>query len=303
MRMYFDDLIARKLVQKKSYDNGLNVFKYTRKVFYDALWNEDQRLLDARGLVLDNDGNAVIWPFTKIFNRGENGTDVDRDALVVCADKINGFMASVRLHSGELLVSTTGTLDSEYATMAREVVSDHYKGSAIGWHALSRWTLLFEIVHENDPHIVHEEPGAYLIGMREMSTGRMEQEHFLDWIAARFGFLRAKWSVERFSDVTEKMKTSEREGCVVRDVTSGELLLKIKTPHYLTKKFLMRLGKAKMDVMFDNTKTFLQTIDEEFYSVVEYITQGFSKEVWAGFTEQQRRYRIEDYFNEQSEDV
>ncbi|MNF53279.1 RNA ligase [compost metagenome] len=294
----FQDLIARKLVQKKTYENGLSVYKYTRKVFYDALWNEDARLLDARGMVLDAEGNKVIWPFTKIFNRGENGTDVDRDQMVVCADKMNGFMASVRQYSGELLVSTTGTLDSEYATMARETILKQYEGSASGWIALSRWTLLFEIVHEDDPHIVHEEPGAYLIGMREMSTGVMEQEHFLDWIAARFGFSRSTWSVKRFGDVVEDMKTSEREGCVVRHVTSGELLLKIKTPHYLTKKFLMRMGKGKVENMFDDTKTFLRTIDEEFYGIVEYITQGFSKEVWLSFTDQQRRSRIEDYFNE-----
>ena len=89
----FQELIAKGLVKQKRYDNGLSVFKYTREVFYKALWNEDPLLLEARGMVLDDDGNKVIWPFTKVFNHHENGTELDLDTVVVAPRKVNGFMA------------------------------------------------------------------------------------------------------------------------------------------------------------------------------------------------------------------
>ena len=86
---------------------------------------------------------------------------------------------------------------------------------------------------------------------------------------------------------------------MVRSLETGDLLLKIKSTHYLTKKFLMRMGANKVEYMFENTKLFKESLDEEFQSIVDFITQGWSKEVWVGYTDQQRRIRIEDYFNEE----
>ena len=66
-----DDLVEKGLVTKKTYKDGefegLSVYKYTRKVFFDNLWNEDLRLLDCRGIVIDTDYNIISYPFTKIL--------------------------------------------------------------------------------------------------------------------------------------------------------------------------------------------------------------------------------------------
>ncbi|WP_225388713.1 hypothetical protein, partial [Escherichia coli] len=70
------------------------------------LWSIDSRLLECRGIVVDADDNVVIWPFTKIFNRFENGTDLPADELVDVVRKVNGFMASVGVYKGQLIVST-----------------------------------------------------------------------------------------------------------------------------------------------------------------------------------------------------
>lgn len=293
MQFNFDDLVERKLVQKKTYDNGLSVYKYTKRVFFDALWNEDPRLLEARGMVLDADGNAVIWPFTKVFNHGENGTTCPEDKEVVVVDKLNGFMTAARKYRGELLVSTTGTLDSEYVAMARKHIE------ALDWQAMAgNITYMFEICDPEDPHIVEEAPGAYLIGARETHSGLMASEVSLDTEAEILQCKRASWERMSFAQACDLAKRTDREGYMIRDAATGEHLMKIKSPHYLTKKFLMRMGKAKVENMFSDPKTFKKTIDEEFYEIVDYITQGYSLEVWTGFTDQQRRYRIEDYFNE-----
>lgn len=289
----FTKLIEQGLVKQKRYDNGLSVFKYTRKVFYDALWETDPLLLEARGMVLDDEGNKVIWPFTKIFNYKENGTglNLDPNHSVRIVEKLNGFMAASRIYKDEFLVSTTGTLDSDYALLARMHIEKLNTGSM-----LQGYTYLFEICDPSDPHIVKEVEGAYLIGMRDMETGRMLTEEELDREAHFIGVLRPSHWVCTFQEALESTKVCTREGFMIRS-GSGETLMKIKSPHYLTKKFLMRMGQKKVDVMFSNMRTFREWIDEEFYDASEWIVSNHTQEQWEGMTDQQRRYVIEGYFN------
>ena len=68
----FDDLIQQKLVTKREYTDGnytgLSVFKYSRSVFYNNSWNNDPRLVECRGIVLDSSDKIITYPFTKVFN-------------------------------------------------------------------------------------------------------------------------------------------------------------------------------------------------------------------------------------------
>lgn len=292
----FQELIAKGLVKQKRYDNGLSVFKYTREVFYKALWNEDPLLLEARGMVLDDDGNKVIWPFTKVFNHHENGTELDLDTVVVAPRKVNGFMAAVRFWKGELIVSTTGTLDSDYAKLARSYIE---KLNGIE-RASTNMTLLFEICDQADPHIVEEEAGAYLIGARLMQDcdheGAMLNEAQLDGYAASLGAKRPEVFRGTFRDVLDLLQNCKHEGYMVRLTEREETVMKLKSPHYLVKKFLMRMGQKKVDFMFTNKEEFLKTIDEEFYSIVHYITRWYDAETWGRKTDAERRAKIEEYF-------
>lgn len=294
----FQDLIDRKLV-KGSAVGDLTIFKYTKRVFFDNLWNEDSRLLDARGMVLDSEGNKVIWPFTKVFNYGENGTTVPRDQKVKWVRKVNGFMAAARWYKDSLLVSSTGSLTSDYVQLAHKVITKYAGSRCALWASLHEYTLLFEICDPSDLHIVAEEAGAYLIGMREMKTGRMMSEQFCDWVAVKIGCKRPEHGEALFSEVVKWSKLCEHEGFMVRSLETGELLLKLKSVHYLTMKFLMRMGGNKVDFMYDQTDKLKETIDEEFYSVVDFITQNISKDYWKALTNQERRETVEGFFNEQ----
>lgn len=293
----FQELIAKGLVKQKRYDNGLSVFKYTREVFYKALWNEDPLLLEARGMVLDDDGNKVIWPFTKVFNHHENGTELDIDTVVVAPRKVNGFMASARFWKGELIVSTTGTLDSDYAKLALSYI-EKLEGIEI---MASNITVLFEICDPSDPHIVEEEAGAYLIGGRYMQNtmheGEMLTEGQLDVWANLIGAKRPALLLGTFRDVLNTLQTCKHEGFMVRLATPEQpTVMKLKSPHYLAKKFLMRMGQKKVDFMFTNKEEFLKTIDEEFYSIVHHITRWYDAETWGSKTDAERRAKIEEYF-------
>lgn len=292
----FQELIAKGLVKQKRYDNGLSVFKYTREVFYKALWNEDPLLLEARGMVLDDDGNKVIWPFTKVFNHHENDTELDLDTVVLAPRKVNGFMASARYWKGELIVSTTGTLDSDFVAMARKHIEGLPEFEFVNGLA-TNYTLLFEICDESDPHIVEEELGAYLIGARDMITGQMLTEGHLDIMARACGAKRPAMLHGTFRDVLNTLQTCKHEGFMVRLATPEQpTVMKLKSPHYLAKKFLMRMGQKKVDFMFTNKEEFLKTIDEEFYGIVHYITRWYDSESWGRRTDKERRAVIEAYF-------
>lgn len=291
-----DDLVQKGLVHKKTYKDGpyegLSVLKYKNSVFWDNLWHTDSRLLDCRGMVVDSQDNVVIWPFTKIFNRFENGTDLPLDKMVVCANKSNGYMAAATFHKDKLLVSTTGTLDSEFARMAESYLEK------LNWDIIASpdsFTFIFEICDPSDPHIVEENPGAYLIGVRTHASGQMRDESALDVIAGHLNCFRPDWVIAPFGDVVFNSKYVKHEGYVVRDLHSGDLLLKIKSPYYLTKKFLIRGGVRKCEAIWDHGDRVKKIVEEEYYPLVDYIKTTFTKDEWQAMAEQQRNKIITNF--------
>lgn len=267
------------------------------------MWDVDKRLLDCRGLVVDSEDNVVIWPFTKIFNRFENGTDLPADELVDAVRKVNGFMASVGVYKGKLVVSTTGSLESDFAIMAKNRIVSECDDIEyfIKWTESAKATFLFEICDPSDPHIVEEEPGAYLIGARIQNldgTSFMLPEGVLDGIASVTKFKRPEvYPMIKFSDVVEMSKHCRHEGFVVRETNYPfNLLLKIKSPYYLAKKFLMRGGNKKWDMIWDNPNNAKQIVDEEYYTLLEWLRNNFTKVQWAALDSQERRKEIENFF-------
>lgn len=199
------DLVDQGLVKKKSYDNGLSVLKYSKNVLWRNLWDKDSRFLDCRGAVVDSHNNIITMPFTKVFNYMENGTMVDMNKIVIAPRKINGFMASLSKYKGNLLVSTTGTIDSYYANLAKKHIGNPDIDEG--------FTYLFEICDKEDVHIVDEKEGAYLIGCRRSELGsKLFTEKNLDYQAERMGFMRPNWKRIVFSDLVEEVKEVTHEG-------------------------------------------------------------------------------------------
>jgi hypothetical protein len=288
------DLITRK--ESTRYP-GLFVKKYKRKVFYDNLWSEYDELLEARGHVELADGTIVVRPFTKIFNRGENGTDIDRDETVIAVCKVNGFMACATYvpQVDQVIVSTTGSLDSDFVLMAEEYITDAVKKTikmiTCEDHPI---TFMFEIVHPNDPHIISEEPGAYLIGVRYVDettpyfSNKLTEEN-LDYFASEeyLNVKRPHWCEVRFSDITDVMSEVRHEGFVVYGQDS-KTALKIKSPYYLCLKAAAR----KKDIMTLNK----QLVDEEFYDLIDHIKDH--EYVFNELDEQERLTYIRNYLSQ-----
>lgn len=298
--MYFnvDDLIEQRLVtQKLSPCGQYRLFKYSRNVFYNNLWHLDPRIKECRGIVVDRDNKVVMHPFTKVFNYGENktGIDIDPKKRVQIVTKLNGFLAQAAQVNGKLIVTSSGSFTGEFQELAEKEIKSclslAYRGTLV-----SGFDFMFEICHESDPHIVKEHPGVYLIGARNLESGDMLPEDELDGIAFYFGFKRPEHCFVHFDSAVSLSKKVKHEGFMVRDPETGETILKLKSKHYLNKKALMRLGKAKVESLFDCPRDFRQRLDEEFYGVFEAILVA-GKEHWKSLDEQGRRKFIEGYFD------
>lgn len=261
---------------------GLFVLKYARRVFYDNLWNE--HLEECRGLVVDSNWNIVVHPFTKIYNHGENGATMHDEDYVSAVRKVNGFMAAVTVHNGEAIVSTTGSLDSDFVRYAKEMLGNILEEIVeFRSRQSSEFTFIFEICHPSDPHIIPEEVGAYLIGMRDLAgivlSGPMLDENKLDVWARCIGAKRPDWTTGPFEEFTKTVKTVSHEGYVIRRL-DDDYTLKIKSPYYLTLKAMAR----KKDILsLDKTR-----VDEEYYPLLDHL-----KTIERGFSEMEEQERLE----------
>lgn len=270
----------------------LYVLKYKHCVFYDGLWTPE--LMEMRGLVVDQDYNIVIYPFTKIYNRGEQGADIPLDEEVVAVQKINGFMGCLTNVNGRNIVSTTGSLDSPYVTLAEKY---------IGQIMVPRgYTYMFEICDPSDPHIISEVSGATLIGARWLETQEMHDESHLDDLADFMRIaevMRPNWQKMNFRDIVEAVKTVRHEGFVIY---GKNISLKIKSPHYLITKFLARKRADKLAVMLMDDvslREMKKTVDEEFYPLLDYVMEN--KDSFTSADEQGRIAYIRRFFNQSQE--
>lgn len=298
LKEQFDELVSVGLCQVRIHENGKwFLYKYKNKVFYDDLWEESPLLVHARGIVLDSNGEIIHNPFVKIFNPHEKlCPKFEDDEICHWAEKVNGFLAVASYHDDELTVTTTGTFDSDYAALARKWVE------TLNVEALQaspfRSTFLFEVCDENDPHIVPEDIGIYLIGQRYNAslTEPLASEGLLDCYASHLGAKRRKHYEGTYADFQAMVKRDHMramEGYVIYSDDKSRAS-KVKLPYYLTTKFLGR-GK-KNQCIWTNPKLARKIIDEEYYGLIDWLKDFTTLEHWASMDTQTRIQMVEFYF-------
>lgn len=282
-----NDLVKNKLITTKVHE-GLLICKYSKSVFFKNLWNQDPFLLKSRGLVLDYAGNIVQHPFDKIFNYLENGAGANilDDKNVVYVEKYNGFLGNIGLNpiTKKLLITTTGSFDSDFVNYVKDFITPELNHALLKFLNNDPMTLSFEVLHPKDPHIIEYKPedmGLVLIGARRLNYDSHSLTEFeLDLISEKFEFKRSKWNVAKFGLVKKMVESSELEGFIIRDYDCPKEtpLLKFKTPYYLVTKFLARMSEGNINFMYSNADKFKESVDEEFYPLVDYIIKNISQE-------------------------
>lgn len=270
------ELVSMK--ESKQYP-GLYVLKYKARVFYDALWNEF--LEECRGTVIDADFNVVSRPFTKIYNYGveDRAPKLLPSTKVTAFRKVNGFMAAVTLYKGEMLVSTTGSLDSDFVAMAKELFAKYAPNLQELLEQRPNRTFMFECVHRNDPHIVPEVEGVYLLGYRYNSWDSVVKVDplQLDMYATFIGTTPVEHMVCSVGFLLQAARGYELEGFVF--YTDTGIASKIKSTHYL----VLKAAARKKDILsLDRRK-----VDEEYYPLIDHL-----KCVYAEFNKMSEQERL-----------
>jgi len=283
-----------KLVSMKPAGDGIFVLKYRKKVFYDNLW--DEYLEHCRGSVIDADFNLVSYPFQKIYNYGiekEAPVFSELDTIVTAFRKVNGFMVAVSYHAGDVLVSTTGSTSGDFVDMAKEMMLKHMPWAdwqmALMADDCRDMTFMFECVHPNDPHIVVEKPGMYILGYRE-KTWRSEVGHHpavLEQLGEMFNCYVPECEHLTVRALKNLTKTVKHEGFVA--YSEEGVAFKIKSPHYLVNKWMAR--NPRTDKLM--SKEFKEQIDEEYYPLLSAIQENI--EAYTAKTEQERLAWIREF--------
>ena len=284
------------LVNMKPAGEGIFVLKYKKRVFYDSLWNE--YIAECRGSVVDADFNLVAYPFTKIYNYGiekEAPVFSEIDTLVTAFRKVNGFMVSVSYWNGDVLVSTTGSTSGDFVEMAKEMMLKHMPWAdwqmALMADDCRDMTFMFECVHPNDPHIVVEKPGMYILGYRE-KTWQSEVGHHpavLEQLGEMFKCFVPECQHLTVRALKNLTKTVKHEGFVA--YSEEGVAFKIKSPYYLTAKWVAR--NPRTDKLL--TKEFKEQIDEEYYGLLSHIRENI--EAYTLLSEQQRLQFVRDFLS------
>lgn len=284
------------LVNMKECGNDIFVLKYKKKVFYDNLWND--YIAECRGTIVDKDFNLVTYPFTKIYNYG-----IEKEAPVLAPDtrvtayrKVNGFMVACTWWNGDVLVSTTGSTDSDYVAMAKEMMLTHmsWEDWQLGFTKsdMDGITVMFECVHPNDPHIIPETPGMYVLGYRENTWGSKvgyNNEVLCD-LAEVFNCYKPEVYETTVGNLVEQTKNVRHEGFVF--YTEDGVSAKIKSPYYLTSKWVAR--NPRTDKLVDLNRDIKHNIDEEYHNLIDNIRLNIVE--YTAMTEQERLAWVRNYF-------
>lgn len=276
---------------------GLYVLKYAKRVFYDNLWHENKLLRYCRGLVVDADYNVVVQPLVKVFNYGENDTKFGRDEVCRIVRKVNGFMACATYnpkYSEDVIISTTGSLDSKFVDLAAEWINP--MDEAIKNNTFNQ-TMVFEVCDPTDRHIIDEHYGIYLLAVFVPGIGWMDEKS-LDFMAEELGCKRPEWDEGLlFDEVVQIAKHVKHEGFMVYNEEGN--CLKIKSPHYLTTKFLVRMNGDKVMKLLENIKEARKKVDEEYYDLIDYLSSF--REEFVEMDEQEKIAFIKDFIEADKE--
>ena len=238
-----------KLVRARAVlDGSALILKYNKNVFFKNLWTPE--ILECRGTVVDaKTFEPIQRPFTKIFSESEGfSPKFDKTEEVFAFEKINGYMISATIHDGKLLLSSTGTVDSEFVKFAKSKFAFAF-GAAMRVGMINEsFTTVFEVVDsEFDPHIIADQDGLWALATREKKWLSKSYFRFEGDVHEQIHY--PEMFISTFGEIQEKNESWEREGFIVQS-TAAPKEIKMKSPFYTAVKFLARKNAKTTSDLF-----------------------------------------------------
>lgn len=245
------------------YGNYAKVCKETDMELAD-IWNlYDGFYLECRSLVIDLKRECmVLTPFAKFRNLNEcpeNSIEaitakIENAKVVEITNKLDGSMQSARWYNGKLFMAGSQAIDSA----ASWRLSDGYcrMNAKENYIAMLKenpeYTFIFEYIALKDAHVVKytkEQEGLYLIGIRNVATGKQLYYKEVLVFAAKYNVLTTEIFQKTFAEILEEIKvvkSDKQEGFVVN---IDGYLLKVKMDDYVhIHKVLAKLSSVNLVV-------------------------------------------------------
>lgn len=172
----------KEIIIISSEDGELHSIKYAN---LNVDWS-DPMVRDARGLILDNDGNIIARPFTKFFNMNElsnrnfEGKYDDiihlsepKDLPYELTEKRDGSLAIGFNHKGKFRMASSGSLDSRHVEMFNDYIEKNFSDEDKAFlNNLSKThTIMFEYTGSDNMIVVHyEDTEMTIIGVNNTKT-------------------------------------------------------------------------------------------------------------------------------------
>ena len=250
----------------------LTIYNYSQATQYEAKW--DEVTLSCRGLVFDDNGNQVSYPFKKFFNIEENKHTPTNDFEIY--EKVDGSLITVFNYNGEWVVSSRGSFTSDQAIAAQKLFN-RFKVDMLDPNS----TYLFELIAPWNRIVVDygDVEELILLGIKSKDYECNHAE-----LVAVSKYLGCKVTqLFHFEDYTEiqKLNWANNEGFIVR-FSNGDRC-KIKFADYV--KLHQVLTNCSSYDVWENLKTFgklpeemLKNVPDEFYNWVHGMEGKLRKE-------------------------
>jgi len=141
------------VTRRKHPDFPIYIYNYGPKAMGEwatpAEW--PQAGLDARGLVLNEQGQVIARGFRKFFNFEQVRDQIPWDRACYLSKKMDGSLLLVFNYGGQLVTATRGSFQSEQALRGREILERKYPD----WFpAFEGFTWLFEVIYPENRIVV-----------------------------------------------------------------------------------------------------------------------------------------------------
>lgn len=231
-----DRLVSENYISRVTSPDGRHtLYNYTPRATYDRVWQLET--LCSRGLIADQGGRVVCYPFDKFFNLGET-EDAQAEKLTQwtgepeITDKLDGSMIAIWYDDGNHRWRCT-TRGSFISAQAKAAESWLYRNVSFdNWPTLGPYTFIAEWCSPDNRIVLkYDKPELRLIGAR--ARGIDLPYHSLKTWSETLGLSVVPRIPGNLAALIAQQPTATgKEGWVVR--WPGGFRVKVKTSEYLS---------------------------------------------------------------------
>ena len=244
----------------------LSIWNYSPAVQYGNLW--DEITLKCRGLITDNEGNIVSYPFKKFFNIEENKHTPTENFEVY--EKMDGSLGILFFYDGKWVVATRGSFTSSQAVKAREMLDTKYNLESIP----KGYTTLFEIIYPENRIVVDygDEEKLVVLGMTSRVSGKeLDYDAIVNMHSESGIEVVKKYDGIKDYNTLKQVVDNKAEGFVVK-FSNGDRM-KIKGEEYLRlHKIMTNISTTGIWEYISNGGDIIDTlkdVPDEFYEKIK----------------------------------